>query len=95
MSGRVARTHHDAGTLQLLADRAPMNAQFVTDLAQGPALRVQVGCPVDVHRDTVTCLIRIMSCLGPRVSRGQFWSAIGTPNHVSMRNIRASASQRR
>jgi hypothetical protein len=34
------RTHGDAGTLELLADRAPMNAQLGTDLAQRSTLRV-------------------------------------------------------
>ena len=31
---RSAATHGDAGPLELLADRAPMNAQLGTDLAQ-------------------------------------------------------------
>ena len=43
MGRRSARTHGDAGTLELLGDGAPMNAQLGTDLAQGPALRVRVG----------------------------------------------------
>jgi hypothetical protein len=33
-----------------------MNAQFGTNLAQGPALGVQVCGTVNVHRDTVTSL---------------------------------------
>jgi hypothetical protein len=33
MSGRAARTRGDAGTLELLADCAPMNAQLGTYLA--------------------------------------------------------------
>jgi hypothetical protein len=53
MSGSTARTHSDAGTLELLADRAPMNAQLSTNLAQRPALGVQVGCTLNVHRATV------------------------------------------
>jgi hypothetical protein len=36
----TAATHGDAGTLELLADRAPMNAQLGTDLAQRSTLRV-------------------------------------------------------
>ena len=36
-----------------------MNAQLGTDLAQGPALGVQVGCTLNVHRATVTSLSRI------------------------------------
>jgi hypothetical protein len=40
MGRRPAATHGDAGTLELLADRAPMNAQLGTDLAQGPSLGV-------------------------------------------------------
>ena len=59
MGGRSARTHGDAGTLELLADRAPVNAQLGTDLAQGPTLSVQVGRSPNVHRDTVTSLSRI------------------------------------
>jgi hypothetical protein len=54
MSGRCARTHGDAYLLELLADRAPMNAQLGTDLAQSPAPGVQVGCTLNVHRATVT-----------------------------------------
>jgi hypothetical protein len=54
MSPRTAATHGDAGTLKLLANRAPMNAQLGTDLAQGPALGVQVGCRLNIHRVTVT-----------------------------------------
>jgi hypothetical protein len=49
MSGRTARAHGDAGTLELLADRAQVNAQFGTDLTQGPALAVQVGRTLNVH----------------------------------------------
>jgi hypothetical protein len=54
MSGRRARTHGDAYLLELLADRAPMNAQLVTDLAQRPTPGVQVGCTLNVHSATVT-----------------------------------------
>jgi hypothetical protein len=46
----------DAGTLELLADRAPMNAQLGTDLAQGPTLGVQVSRTLNVHGATVTSL---------------------------------------
>ena len=56
MCGRSAATHGDAGTLELLADRAPMNAQLRTDLAQSPTLDVQVGCTLNVHGATVTSL---------------------------------------
>jgi hypothetical protein len=56
MRPRTARTHGDAGTSELLADRAQMNAQFGADLAQGPTLGVQVGRTVNVHRATVTSL---------------------------------------
>jgi hypothetical protein len=38
----------------LLADRAPMSAQLGTDLTQGPALGVQVGCAFNVHGATAT-----------------------------------------
>jgi hypothetical protein len=57
MSGS-ATTHSDTGTLELLADRPPMNTQLGTDLAQAPTLLVQVGCTLNVHRDTVTSLNR-------------------------------------
>jgi hypothetical protein len=66
VSGRTARTHRDAGTLQLLADRAPLNAQLRTDLAQGPTLGVQVGRMLNVHRDTVTSLSRVARLLPVR-----------------------------
>ena len=38
-----------------------VNAQLGTDLAQGPALGVQVGCTLNVHGATVTtapCIFR-------------------------------------
>jgi len=54
MSGRTARTHRDTGALELFPDRAPMNAQLGTDLAQGPTLGIQVGRTVNVHRATIT-----------------------------------------
>ena len=56
--GGPARTPSEAGTLKLLADRAQINAQLGTDLAQGPALGVQVSCTLNVHRDTATSLSR-------------------------------------
>jgi hypothetical protein len=34
MSRRSAATHGDTGTLELMADRAPMNAQLGTDLGR-------------------------------------------------------------
>jgi hypothetical protein len=40
MFRRAAATRGDAGVLELLADRAPLNAQFGTGLAQGPAVGV-------------------------------------------------------
>ena len=39
----------DAGALELLVDRAPMKSQLSSDLAQRPALGVQVGCAINVH----------------------------------------------
>jgi hypothetical protein len=72
VSVRTAATHCDAGPLELLADRAPMNAQLSSDLAQGPAPGVQVGCTLNVHRDTVASL---------RVGRATRGSAVvGTPS---------------
>ena len=53
MSGGPPRRMVTPARLELLADRAPMNAQLGTDLAQGPALGVQVGCTLNVHRATV------------------------------------------
>jgi hypothetical protein len=49
MRRRTAGTHRDTGLLELLADCAPMNAQLGTDLAQSPALGVQVGCTLNIH----------------------------------------------
>jgi hypothetical protein len=51
---RSAATHGDAGTPKLMAHRGPGNVQLGTDLAQGPTLGLQVGCMLNVHRDTVT-----------------------------------------
>ena len=78
MSGRTAATHGDAGTLELLADRAPVNAQLGTDLAQGPALAVQVGCTLNVlrHRNDA-------ACRGP--PRARFWTVDGRPDTPSPR----------
>jgi hypothetical protein len=58
VSRRSAATHGDASTLELLADRTPMNAQLGTNLAQGPTLGVQVGRTLNVHCATVTSLGR-------------------------------------
>jgi hypothetical protein len=54
MSRRFAATHPYAGEAELLADRSPGNAQLSTDVAQGPALGVQGGCTLNIHRATVT-----------------------------------------
>jgi hypothetical protein len=43
--------------MEPIADRRPMNAQLGTDLAQGPALGVQVGRTLSVHHATVTAAI--------------------------------------
>jgi hypothetical protein len=59
--GRVsgsAVTHGDAGLLKLLADGAPMNTQFGTDLTQASTLGVQVGRTLNVHGATVTTVAR-------------------------------------
>jgi hypothetical protein len=37
----------------MMADRAPVNTQLGTDLAQGPALGVQVRSTLNIHGDTV------------------------------------------
>jgi hypothetical protein len=54
MGCRTAASHCYAGTLELLADCAPVDAQLGTGLAECPAFGVQVGCTLNVHRDTVT-----------------------------------------
>jgi hypothetical protein len=54
MSGCTAPTHGDAGATKVLAHGGPGNAQLGTDLAQCPALGVQVGCTLNVHLVTVT-----------------------------------------
>jgi hypothetical protein len=59
MSRRTAPTHGDAGTAKLVAHRGRRDAQLRTDVPQGPTLAVQVGCTLNVHRDTVTSLSRI------------------------------------
>jgi hypothetical protein len=66
---RSTATHGDAGPLELLADRAPMNAQLWTDLAQGPILGVQVGCTPNIHRATVTA--------------GLTWERVDIDDHTS------------
>jgi hypothetical protein len=78
VSLRTAPTQSDASRLELLADRAPMNAQFGTDLSQGPALGVQVGCAVNVHGVTVTAqspktwsAVLVIGCVGS--ARGIRW----------------------
>jgi hypothetical protein len=63
-------THGDTGPLELLADRAPMNAQLGTDLAQGPALGVQVGCTLNIHGGTVTGRSAASGSFGLRRSPG-------------------------
>ena len=67
----TAATHGDAGTLELLAHRGRSEAQLRTDLAQGPALGVQVGCTLNVHGVTVTAqspktwsAVLVIGCVG-------------------------------
>jgi len=62
MSGSAA-THGDAGAAKLMGDRGPGNAQLGTDLPQGPTAGVQIGCTLNVHRDTVASLSRIGAAL--------------------------------
>jgi hypothetical protein len=59
-----AASHGDAGTTQLIPDRARREAQLGTDLAQGPVLGVQVSCTLNVHCATVTKLRLIGPCAG-------------------------------
>jgi hypothetical protein len=53
VSRRAAATHGHTGFAKLIAHRGPGNAQLGTDLAQSPALGVQVGRTLNVHRATV------------------------------------------
>ena len=53
MSGRTVATHRAAGRAKLFAHRGRRDAQLRTDLPQRPALGVQVGCTLNVHRVTV------------------------------------------
>jgi hypothetical protein len=57
MSGRAAATHGDSGAAKLMAHGGPGNAQLGTDLAQGPAPGVQIGCTRNVHCATVRDLV--------------------------------------
>jgi hypothetical protein len=43
----------------MLADRAPMNAQLVTDLTHAPTLGTEVRRTLNIHGATVTTLTRI------------------------------------
>jgi hypothetical protein len=52
-SRRAAATHGDTSPTKLLAHRGPGNAQLGTDLPQGPALGLQVGCTLGIHGATV------------------------------------------
>jgi hypothetical protein len=68
--GGAAATHGDAGPAKLLADRRRGNAQLGADLAQGPALGVQVGCTLNVHCATVTSRSAPSRSFGLRRSPG-------------------------
>jgi hypothetical protein len=70
MSGRTAATQGDASTLELLADRGPMDAQLGSDLAKGPILAVQVGRTLDIHCVTVTSLSAASGSFGLQRSPG-------------------------
>jgi hypothetical protein len=67
----VLATHGDTGTAKLMAHSGPGNAQLGTDVAQGPTLDVQVGCPLNVHGVTVTAqsprtwsAVPVIGCVG-------------------------------
>ena len=49
ISGWTGATHSDPGTTELIADRGRGEAKLGSDLAQRPALGVQVGCAINVH----------------------------------------------
>jgi hypothetical protein len=59
MSGRTAATHGAAAATKVMAHCRRRDAQLGTNLAQGPALAVQVGCTLNVHGDTVTAWRRV------------------------------------
>ena len=59
MGRRTAATHDDAGTLECWLTVVAVTPALGTDLAQGPALGVQVGCTFNVHCTRVTSLSRI------------------------------------
>ena len=81
MSGRTAAPHGDASPLELLADRAPMNAQLGTDLAEGPTLGVQVGRMLNVHRAAVT------SFAGSTCSAGELPLSHSTADNEALLNL--------
>ena len=48
--GWTGATHGDPGATELIAHGGRGEAKLGTDLAQRPALGVQVGCTLNVHR---------------------------------------------
>ena len=48
------RTHAHARAVELSADGSPMNSQLDIDLAQDPALAIQLRSTLEVHSATVT-----------------------------------------
>ena len=79
-----------------MADRAPLSAQLGTDLAEGPALGVQVGCTLNVHGDTVTTLslIRLTPSALVQVQIRPFWHdcLTGRPLSSGYRTVYQSAT---
>ena len=49
------RTHGDTGATKMIVDHVRSNAQLRADLAQGPALGIQLCCTLNVHRTTCKC----------------------------------------
>jgi len=49
-------THGDTGATKMIVDHVPSNAQLRTDLAQGPALGVQLCRTLNVHSATLNKL---------------------------------------
>jgi len=70
MCGRTGATHPDPGAAQLIAKGGLREAQLGTDLAQRPALGVQLGRSLNVHRDTVTSRSAASGSFGLRRSLG-------------------------
>ena len=48
-------THGDTGATEMIMNNIRSNVQLCADLAQGPALGIQLCCTLNVHRTTCKC----------------------------------------